>query len=134
MTTLLVVIFSSHENDNTFENSCYFDFRICQEFLRRQFKCEKRESFINWMNCSCLVDFKSKMAVLSAFFHSKVKKLHLVDGRRIPFRKSAAAAAASLQSRPTLCDPIDSSPPGFSIPGILQTRTLEWVAISFSNA
>ena len=88
MTTLLVVIFSSHENDNTFENSCYFDFRICQEFLRRQFKCEKRESLINWMNCSCLVDFKSKMAVLSAFFHSKVKKLHLVDGSRIPFHKS----------------------------------------------
>ena len=71
MTTLLVVIFSSHENDNTFENSCYFDFRICQEFLRRQFKCEKRESLINWMNCSCLVDFKSKMAVLSAFFIAK---------------------------------------------------------------
>ena len=46
----------------------------------------------------------------------------------------AAAAAASLQLCPTLCDPIDSSPPGFSVPGILQARTLEWVAISFSNA
>ena len=45
-----------------------------------------------------------------------------------------AAAAKSLQSCPTLCDPIDSSPPGSSIPGILQARTLEWVAISFSNA
>ena len=44
------------------------------------------------------------------------------------------AAAKSLQSRPTLCDPIDSSPPGSPIPGILQARTLEWVAISFSNA
>ena len=44
------------------------------------------------------------------------------------------AAAKSLQSCPTLCDPIDSSPPGSSIPGILQARTLEWVAISFSNA
>ena len=42
--------------------------------------------------------------------------------------------AKSFQSRPTLCDPIDSSPPGFPIPGILQARTLEWVAISFSNA
>ena len=40
----------------------------------------------------------------------------------------------SLQSCPTLCDPIDSSPPGSSVPGILQARTLEWVAISFSNA
>ena len=47
---------------------------------------------------------------------------------------AAAAAAKSLQSCPTLCDPIDSSPPGPAIPGILQARTLEWVAISFSNA
>ena len=48
--------------------------------------------------------------------------------------KAAAAAAKLLQSCPTLCDPIDSSPPGSSVPGILQARTLEWVAISFSNA
>ena len=47
---------------------------------------------------------------------------------------AAAAAAASLQSCPTLCDPIDGSPPGSPVPGILQARTLEWVAISFSNA
>jgi len=47
---------------------------------------------------------------------------------------SAAAAAKSLQSCPTLCDPIDGSPPGSPVPGILQARTLEWVAISFSNA
>ena len=46
---------------------------------------------------------------------------------------AAAAAAKSLQSCPTLCDPIDGSPPGPSIHGILQARTLEWVAISFSN-
>ena len=45
-----------------------------------------------------------------------------------------AAAAKSLRSCPTLCDPIDRSPPGSLIPGILQARTLEWVAISFSNA
>ena len=43
----------------------------------------------------------------------------------------SAAAAKSLQSCPTLCDPIDGSPPGSAIPGILQARTLEWVAISF---
>ena len=49
-------------------------------------------------------------------------------------RKNAAAAAKSLQSCPTLCDPIDGSPPGSPVPGILQERTLEWVAISFSNA
>ena len=46
---------------------------------------------------------------------------------------AAAAAAKSLQSCPTLCDPRDGSPPGSPIPGILQARILEWVAISFSN-
>ena len=45
-----------------------------------------------------------------------------------------AAAAKLLQSYPTLCDPIDGSPPGSPVPGILQARTLEWVVISFSNA
>ena len=47
---------------------------------------------------------------------------------------AAAAAAKSLQSCPTMCDPIDGSPPGSPVPGILQARTPEWVAISFSNA
>ena len=47
---------------------------------------------------------------------------------------AAAAAAKSLQSCPTLCDPIDGSPPGSPVPGILQARILEWAAISFSNA
>ena len=49
-------------------------------------------------------------------------------------KASSAAAAKSLQLCLTLCDPIDGSPPGSSVPGILQARTLEWVAISFSNA
>ena len=48
--------------------------------------------------------------------------------------KKAAATAKSLQSSPTMCDPIDGSPPGSPVPGILQARVLEWVAISFSNA
>ena len=54
----------------------------------------------------------------------------------IPPNKTSAAAAAAkpLQSYPTLCDPIDGSPPGSPVPGILQARTLEWVAISFCNA
>ena len=47
---------------------------------------------------------------------------------------AAPVAAKSLQSCPTLCDPIDGSPPGSPVPGIFQARTLEWVAISFSNA
>ena len=61
--------------------------------------------------------------------------------RKIPYyssclaqHRNAAAASKSLQSCPTLCDPIDRSPPGSPVPGILQARTLEWVAISFPNA
>ena len=55
--------------------------------------------------------------------------------KQSPFIQYVAAAAAKLlQSCPTLCDPIDGSPPGSPVPGILQARTLEWVAISFSNA
>ena len=50
------------------------------------------------------------------------------------YKAAAAAAAKSLQSCPTLCDPIDGSPRGSPVPGILQARTLEWVAITFSNA
>ena len=52
----------------------------------------------------------------------------------LPFSAAAAAAAKSLQSCLTLCDPIDGLLPGSSVPGILQARTLEWVANSFSNA
>ena len=55
-------------------------------------------------------------------------------GFNVSAAAAAAAAAKSLQSCPTLCDPIDGSPPGSPVPGILQARILEWVAISFSNA
>ena len=58
--------------------------------------------------------------------HKAVTKIGIVP--------ATAAAANSLQSCPTLCDPIDGSPPGSPVPGILQARTLECVAISFSNA
>ena len=71
-------------------------------------------------------------------------KVHLVKAMVFPvvmygceswiMKKAAAAAAKSLQSCPTLCDPIDGSPSGSTVPGILQARTLGWVAISFSNA
>ena len=60
-------------------------------------------------------------------------KRRLLLGRKV-MTNLAAAAAKLLQSRPTLCDPIEGSPPGSPIPGTLQARTLEWVAISFSNA
>ena len=61
----------------------------------------------------------------------RINKLRLF---RLLLECAAATAAKSLQLCLTLCDPIDGSLPGFSVPGILQARTLEWVAISFSNA
>ena len=65
---------------------------------------------------------------------SNIKELLSQKNKRISSLSAAAAAAKSRQSCLTLCDPIDGSPPGSSVPGILQARTLEWVAISFSNA
>ena len=67
------------------------------------------------LGCFHLTPFQLNLYSLSGIFH-------------------AAAAAKLLQSCPTLCDPIDGSPPGSPVPGTLQARTLEWVAISFSNA
>ena len=64
-------------------------------------------------------------------FRELSEKVYAVFNMYLPI---AIAIAKLLQSCPTLCDPIDGSPPGFPIPGILQARTLEWAAISFSNA
>ena len=77
----------------------------------------------------------SKASILrrSAFFMVQLSHPYMTTGKTIAL-SAAAAAAKSLQSCPTLCDPIDGSPPGPPVPGILQARTLEWVAISFSNA
>ena len=61
------------------------------------------------------------------------KAFNCVDHKEL-WKILTAAAAKSLQSYPTLCNPIDGSPPGSPVSGILQARTLEWVAISFSNA
>ena len=74
-----------------------------------------------WINLKCALDFTTSLRLCSLTC--------------FPFSFSAATAAAeSLQSCPTLCDPIDGSPSGSPVPGILQARTLEWVAISFSSA
>ena len=61
-------------------------------------------------------------------------KRRLLLGRKVMTNLDADPAAKSLQLCPTLCDPIDGSPPGSPVPGILQARILEWVAISFFNA
>ena len=76
----------------------------------------------------CCTQFDSKFGKVSSGHRTGKCQLSFQSQRR------AAAAAKSLQSCPTLCDPIDGSPPGSAIPGILQARTLEWVAISFSSA
>ena len=89
--------------------------------------------FIHLFLCHCL-------SFLSSFISEQVwttdEQNQEVFSKLTKFSPHAAAAAAakSLQSCPTLCDPIDGSPPGSSVPEILQARTLEWVAISFSNA
>ena len=72
---------------------------------------------------------------ISGTFWTKSQLCYISKLNILSLRATAAAAAAkSFQSCPTLRDPIDGSPPGSPIPGILQARTLEWVAISFSNA
>jgi len=82
---------------------------------------------------SLLQHHSSKASILqhSAFFTVQLSLPYMTTGKTIAL---TAAAAKWLQSCPTLCDPIDGSPPGSPVPGILQARTLEWVAISFSNA
>ena len=71
---------------------------------------------------------------LPAFSQATLKKKNPRLTQDLSAVAAAAAAAKSLQSCPTLCDPMNCSPPGFSVHGILQARTLEWVTISFSNA
>ena len=99
---------------------------------------------------SLLQHHSSKASILqhSAFFMAQFSHSYMTTEKPISLtiqtfvgkvmslllNKLSAAAAKSLQSCLTLCDPIDGSPPGSPVPGIVQARTLEWVAISFSNA
>ena len=110
---------------------------------------------MDWLHCkgtfkSLLQHHSSKASILrhSAFFTVQLSHPYMTTGKTIALttwtfvgkvmslllNMLSAATAQSLQSCLTLCDPIDGSPPGSPVPGILQARTLEWVAISFSNA
>ena len=108
----------------THSASSYSDTTICSVlycFSHVRLLCDP-------MDCSspgsfCLCDFPGKNTGVGCHFLFHQYSI-----------AAAAAAAKSLQSCPTLCDPIDGSPPGSTVLGILQARTLEWVAISFSNA
>ena len=79
-----------------------------------------------------------KIILATLYFHLIYVSIQLSIKNNNFFKKISlnkiAAAAKSLQSCPTLCDPIDGSPSGSPVPGIIQARTLEWVAMSFSNA
>jgi len=86
-------------------------------------------------SCSLLQEiFPTQVSCIAGKFFTSWATREALSLTTHSITTAAAAAAKSLQSCPTLCDPIDGSPPGFPIPGILQARTLEWVAISFSNA
>ena len=94
-------------------------------------------SKINWL--SYTATFRVQVAISSHLddYNRKAQLAYTHDSPNFSLIRAVAAAAAaakSLQSCPTLCDPIDGSLPGSPVPGILQARTLEWVAISFSNA
>ena len=89
---------------------------------------------MNRINSEFLLSTLLSLSNLSIGSHFLCTTLEITIIIPISCKKHAAAAAKSLQSCPTLCDPTDGSPPGSPIPGILQARTLEWVAISFSNA
>ena len=77
---------------------------------------------------------RNEKLLKKAYKQPRCPGFHIQEYTRSTEGWVAAAAAESLQLCPTLCDPIDGSPPGSSVLGILQARTLEWVAISFSNA
>ena len=101
----LFLSFNSHPNEYEVVSHCNFNFHFLKVWLPRWLS--GKESPANARDAGVM---------------------GLIPGQ------GTAAAAKSLQSCPTLCDPIDGGPPGSPVPGILQARTLEWVAISFSNA
>ena len=88
----------------------------------------KKKFFKEW----CLEELKAmKLKIFSSERYRKICMILSVCGQMM--KEMTAAAAKLLQSCPTLCDPIDGSPPGSPDPGILQARTLEWVAMAFCN-
>ena len=100
-------------------------------------KCKSKPQWVFTSHLSEWLSSKNLQITNVCECAEKRKLLYRVGGNAswlTHYKKQYATAAKSLQSCPTLCDPIDGSPPGSPIPGILQARTLEWVAFSFSNA
>ena len=99
------------------ERNCYCDLKY-NEIIRNSYWLWHKKIWDEWKNVFLELNLLKERNILHSICNYD----------------TATAAAKSLQSCPTLCDPIDGSPPGSPVPGILQARTLEWVAISFSNA
>ena len=116
---------SIQEEDTRIENICAPDIGAPQ-YIKQTLTDKKGETDRNTI---IVGDFKTPLTAVERSSKQKTSKETQVLNDTLD-----AAAAKSLQSCPTLCDPIDGSPPGSPIPGILQARILEWVAISFSNA
>ena len=127
------------------------------DWCTRKGKDWEAHSYHGWMFCCCLVmRFQEVKTLIGETFMTLCEQRYINIHHKCPISMCwiselvvaiynnrlyicvcvcvVAAATKSLQSCPTLCDPRDSSPPGSPFPGILQARTLEWVAISFSNA
>ena len=86
-------------------------------------------------SCSIIVfKYIEKFLFIINLLGNYLLRAYYMPGTLVGPKNIAAAAARSLQSCPTLCDPIDGSSPGAPVPGTLQARTLQWVAISFSSA
>ena len=113
----------------------WFDLLAVQGTLKSLLQHHSSKASVLWHSAFFTVQFShpymttgKTTALIRQIFVGKVMSL------LFNMLSAATATAKSLQSCPTLCDPIDGSPPGSPVPGILQARTLEWVAISFSNA
>ena len=105
------------------------------QFLDSTYKRYPVMFVVVWLTSGSMMISRSVHVTLQGYVESCRHELFLEQLMRIlPSSLNAAAAAKSLQSCLTLCDPMDGSPRGSPVPGILQARTLEWVAISFSNA
>ena len=107
-----------------------------QLVIHKQKKKKSRHRFYTKINSKWIIDVNIKCKTIKLLEDNIVENLDDF-GFGNDFLditpEAAAPAAKSLQSCPTLCEPRDGSPPGSPVPGILQARTLEWVAISFSN-
>ena len=136
MHIVVVVVLSSHYCVRLFVNAPYqaLLFSTVSWSLLKFMSTELVMTSNHLILCHPLLLLPTIFPSIRVLFNESALHIRWPNYWGFSFSTSPAAAAKWLQSCPTLCDPIDGSPPGSPIPGILQARTLEWVAISFSNA